>query len=57
MKLICIIMMVSALAVTACSLILNKIMFRTVKCVSQQNCHERHTDKNSQIRFRSGKIF
>ncbi len=55
MKLIFIIMIVLALTVIACSLILNRIMFQTVKCVNRQNCHECYTDKNLRISFRSGK--
>lgn len=55
MKLICIIIIVLALAIILCSLILNKIMFQTVKTVNQQNCHEQYADKISRISFKSGK--
>ena len=59
MKLICIIIIVLVLVIIVCSLILNRIMFQTVKDVNQQNCHgryhERYADKNSRISFKSGK--
>ena len=55
MKLICIIIVVFVLVLIVCSLILNRIMFQTVKTVNQQNCHEQYTDKNSRISFKSGK--
>lgn len=55
MKLFCIIIIVVVLAIIVCLLILNRIMFQTVKTVNQQNCHERYADKNSRISFKSGK--
>ena len=55
MKLICIIIVVFALVIIICSLLLNRIMFQTVKTVNQQNCHEQYADKNSRISFKSGK--
>lgn len=55
MKLICVIIIASVLAIAACSLILNRIMFQTVKAVDQRNCHERYADKNERISFQSGK--
>lgn len=55
MRLICIIIIALVFAIIVCSLILNRIMFQTVKAVNQQNCHERYADKNSRISFKSGK--
>ena len=53
---ICIIVvLILVLAIIVCSLVLNRIMFQTVKAVNQQNCHERYTDKNSRFSFKSGK--
>lgn len=55
MKLICMIIFILVLAIIICSLILNRILFQTVKTVNQQNCHERYADKNVRISFKSGK--
>lgn len=55
MKLICIIFIIFVIAIIICSLILNRILFQTVKTVNQQNCHERYADKNVRISFKSGK--
>lgn len=54
MKLICMIIFILVLAIIICSLILNRILFQTVKTVNQQNCHERYADKNVRISFKSG---
>lgn len=55
MRLICILSIVFVFVVIAGSLVLNRIMFQTVKTVDQQNCHEQYADKNSRISFKSGK--
>lgn len=55
MKLILIIVTALVLITIVCSLILNRIMFQTVKTVNQQHCHEQYAERNSPITFRSGK--
>lgn len=55
MKLICIIVLVFVLAIIAASLLLNRIMFQTVKTVNRSNCHEQYADENLQISFKSGR--
>lgn len=55
MKLICIIVIVLVLAILAVSLLLNRIMFQTVKTMNRLNCHEQYAEENLQISFKSGR--
>ena len=53
---ICIVVVsIFVLAIIVCSLVLNRIMFQTVKTVNQQNRHEQYAEKNLRISFKSGK--